>query len=323
MHYTDPPIATMSILSVLQSALLHAFVATFTLVSLPFFLDPPSELLPTLTVDLVDVAPSTNLLEGLPGTTPLDATLGKTLETNEPVAAAAAPSPAPRRGESDEEAEPISEDALALTEASEQLEARPEFGIDTNRDGNGTANVPPPPEKPEHLINRRNRERVLVDLGQQLQNIIGTERQRQVELDEQEQLDDEIEKARQRIRQQTDETERDQVGQAINTDFVSGERLGADVATFLRSHLSNCWHPPATVKGADSLVVDVRVIVNQNRNVEGVVIKDQIRYNTDFAFRRAADAVERAVRECSPLPLPANEYDNWRELNFRFDPRFL
>ena len=323
MYATTPPASTMHIMSVLQSAALHAAIVSFSLVTLPFFLDPPSELLPTLTVDLVDVVPTTNLYEGLPGLTEPDAESTPNPNPDEPVAAATAPAPAPRRGESDEEAEPISEDALALTESVQHLESRPEFGIDTSREGNGTADVPPPPDKPEHLVNRYNRERVLVDLGQQLQNIVGSERQRRSQEQEERELEEEIAEARQRSRIQSGDTVRAQAGQAINTNAVTGGRIGADIATFLRSHISNCWHPPATVKGAETLVVDIHVTVNQNRIVERVAIKDQLRYNTDIAFRRAADAVERAVRDCSPLPLPANEYETWRELNFRFDPRFL
>jgi hypothetical protein len=38
--------------------------------------------------------------------------------------------------------------------------------------------------------------------------------------------------------------------------------------------------------------------------------------------RAAAEAARRAIYECAPYKLPANRYDQWKEINpFHFDPR--
>jgi hypothetical protein len=120
-----------------------------------------------------------------------------------------------------------------------------------------------------------------------------------------------------------DDTVRDNAGQAINTQKRDDGRLGADVITRLKSHIQPCWNPPSAIEGASSLIVDIIVELNEDGEVIKVRIKDILRYNADDAFRLAANAAERAFQQCSPLipPLSPEDYEKWKTLNFRFDPR--
>jgi hypothetical protein len=44
---------------------------------------------------------------------------------------------------------------------------------------------------------------------------------------------------------------------------------------------------------------------------------------SDATFKAAARAAQRAIFDCSPLPLPLDQYEVWKELPFAFDPRFI
>ncbi len=91
----------------------------------------------------------------------------------------------------------------------------------------------------------------------------------------------------------------------------------------LRRQIEQCWSPPIGARDADKLVVEVTIDVNADRTVANADIVDKSRYNTDSFFRAAADAAVRAVRnpKCSPLILPADKFDQWKRIDFTFDPR--
>ncbi len=85
----------------------------------------------------------------------------------------------------------------------------------------------------------------------------------------------------------------------------------------LRAQLNRCWNVPAGAKYAEDLIVDVRIVVNPDRTVQSARVLNQ---RNDPAFIAAADAALRAINTCSPLNLPPNKYDQWKTINFQFDP---
>ncbi|MDR3448669.1 MAG: energy transducer TonB [Alphaproteobacteria bacterium] len=91
----------------------------------------------------------------------------------------------------------------------------------------------------------------------------------------------------------------------------------------LRRQIEQCWNPPIGARDAQSLVVEVVIDVNADKTVANADIVDKGRYNTDSFFRAAADAAVRAVRNprCSPLILPEGKFDQWKRIDFTFDPR--
>ena len=63
--------------------------------------------------------------------------------------------------------------------------------------------------------------------------------------------------------------------------------------------------------------------VSQQRIVQSATVVDQARYNTDTYYRAAADSALRALRDphCTPLDLPPEKYDAWKNLTVTFDPK--
>ena len=103
----------------------------------------------------------------------------------------------------------------------------------------------------------------------------------------------------------------------------TSKRFGASDIYRLQSHLAQCWSPPAGAQNAEKLIVSVRVRADKDGTVTSVQSMDMARFQIDGFYRTAARAAERAVEECSPLPLPAEKYEVWKDFIFDFDPSFL
>ena len=99
--------------------------------------------------------------------------------------------------------------------------------------------------------------------------------------------------------------------------------LGLSDIDRLRAHLSKCWDPPIGAAGSDTLIVDIIVSLDREGRVLSAKVDNKVRFNADRVFKVAAEEAIRATRECSPLPLPPEKYDQWKSFVFVFDPRFL
>jgi outer membrane biosynthesis protein TonB len=123
------------------------------------------------------------------------------------------------------------------------------------------------------------------------------------------------------IGKSTDAKTTDQSGANLGLSFSS--RLTITEEDALRRQIEQCWNPPVGARDAQSLIVEVVIDVNPDRTVANADIVDKSRYASDPFFRAAADAAMRAVRnpKCSPLELAADKYEQWKRIDFTFDPR--
>ena len=102
-----------------------------------------------------------------------------------------------------------------------------------------------------------------------------------------------------------------------------GEQLSMSEMDALRKQIAMCWSIPAGAMDAENLSVEVKIIVNPDRTVKEARIVDTARLNRDAYFRIAAESAIRAIRDprCTPLKLPEDKYEMWKEFTFNFDPR--
>ena len=93
----------------------------------------------------------------------------------------------------------------------------------------------------------------------------------------------------------------------------------------VRLQLRECWIVPAGAKEVANTVVRVAMTMNQDGTVRAAKILDQDRMNADPFYRTVAESALRAVLnpQCSPLALPPEKYDLWRDFVFNFDPRTM
>ena len=99
--------------------------------------------------------------------------------------------------------------------------------------------------------------------------------------------------------------------------------VGIEDIARIQEHVSKCWAPPIGAAGNDTLKVDIFVAVDEQGNVKRAETFDKMRFNLDSYFKASAVAARRAIIECSPLPIPAEKYEQLKEFTFSFDPAFL
>ena len=90
----------------------------------------------------------------------------------------------------------------------------------------------------------------------------------------------------------------------------------------LRSHVAQCWNVPYSANEMNK-IVKLKIFTNPDGSVVKVEILDLISYKKDPIYRAAADSARRAVKDCSPLPLPKNKYDLFKIFTFNFDTSFI
>ena len=96
-----------------------------------------------------------------------------------------------------------------------------------------------------------------------------------------------------------------------------------EMARAIQDQLRNCWRIDPGARGAEDIVVEIKVLLNQDGSVQRVDIVDVVRMVQDGFFRSAAENAKRAISRCSPFRLPLRKYDVWRQLTLRFDPRLM
>lgn len=108
---------------------------------------------------------------------------------------------------------------------------------------------------------------------------------------------------------------------------VKAEELGlvltATQIDLIRQTIRKCWHFPAGLKNAEELAVDIKMELSKDGSVKKAEIVDKSRLNSDPDFRIAAENAYRAVLDpkCSPLPLPPDKYEEWKDLELTFNPK--
>jgi hypothetical protein len=106
--------------------------------------------------------------------------------------------------------------------------------------------------------------------------------------------------------------------------FGQQTAMHADLQDALRSMIRPCWSPQTGAPNAADLVVDFDISLNPDGSVAQapqLTGQSASMVASNTYTRAAADAARRAIIECAPYKLPANQYATWRAFTFHFDPR--
>ncbi len=111
-------------------------------------------------------------------------------------------------------------------------------------------------------------------------------------------------------------------------DFDPTKTITQSEISRVRHQIAACWNigvAGAGVEEAETLAVEVRIVMNPDRTVRDATVADEARMTGDTAFRIAAERALRAIRhpDCRVLNLPDNKYEVWKTFTFNFDPRKL
>jgi hypothetical protein len=104
-------------------------------------------------------------------------------------------------------------------------------------------------------------------------------------------------------------------GQSNGTEMT----MSVNEIDALRAKIAQCWNPPPGGLGADSIIVKLRLQLNQDGSLIGY--PTVANWGGSPFFQAAADSAVRAVYQCQPYDLPADKYAVWRDMILTFDPR--
>jgi outer membrane biosynthesis protein TonB len=104
-------------------------------------------------------------------------------------------------------------------------------------------------------------------------------------------------------------------GQSNGTEMT----MSVNEIDALRAKIAQCWNPPPGGLGADSIIVKLRLQLNQDGSLIGY--PTVANWGGSPFFQAAADSAVRAVYQCQPYDLPAGKYAVWRDMILTFDPR--
>ena len=110
----------------------------------------------------------------------------------------------------------------------------------------------------------------------------------------------------------------------VKQEEVFTEKVAATMTIseidLLRQQLHSCLNLNVGVANLKEIKPVIFIEVNPDRTVKSAKVVNKERL-IDPSFRTAAEAAMRAVNnpDCSPLLLPEDKYDLWKEINFTFD----
>ena len=107
-----------------------------------------------------------------------------------------------------------------------------------------------------------------------------------------------------------------------NLNVTEEKKATASEIDILRNHVRQCWNAPYAANELNK-IINLKIFTNPDGSVVNVQIIDVAFYKKDPVYRAAADSARRAVKDCSPLPLPKNKYDLFKIFTFNFDTSFI
>ncbi|MDR0942729.1 MAG: cell envelope integrity protein TolA [Holosporales bacterium] len=102
-----------------------------------------------------------------------------------------------------------------------------------------------------------------------------------------------------------------------------GDVLTATEVDLIRETIRKCWHFPAGLKNAETLVAHINMELDSDGNVIKAEVVEKERALAEPDFKIAVESAYRAVFDpnCRPLPLPKDKYEEWKNLTLTFDPK--
>ena len=126
------------------------------------------------------------------------------------------------------------------------------------------------------------------------------------------------------LENQDKEFKKEQEASEVKQEEVFTEKVGPTMTIseidLLRQQLHGCLNLNVGVANLKEIKPVIYIEVNPDRTAKSSKVVNKEKLN-DPSFRTAAEAAMRAVNnpDCSPLLLPADKYEQWKEINFTFD----
>ena len=99
-------------------------------------------------------------------------------------------------------------------------------------------------------------------------------------------------------------------------------KLSVTTEYSIQMQYKDCWSPPMGAEyKKNNYLVTVKLDLEKNGRVKSREILERNRMGTDGKYRIFAEAVDRAILKCNPIKnLPPKTYENWSTMILRFNP---
>ena len=100
-------------------------------------------------------------------------------------------------------------------------------------------------------------------------------------------------------------------------------KLSVTTEYAVRHQIYTCWSVPTGLPYSEDLLVTVKLNLEKNGIVKNFEMLDHVRMNTpgEGVFYQIAQSVIRAIRLCNPIKnLPTTSYEKWKTMILRFNP---
>jgi outer membrane biosynthesis protein TonB len=99
-------------------------------------------------------------------------------------------------------------------------------------------------------------------------------------------------------------------------------KLSVTTEYSIQMQYKDCWSPPMGAEyKKNNYLVTVKLDLEKNGRVKSREILERNRMGTDSKYRIFAEAVDRAILKCNPIRnLPPKTYENWSTMILRFNP---
>jgi hypothetical protein len=102
--------------------------------------------------------------------------------------------------------------------------------------------------------------------------------------------------------------------------------MTADLTSMLQSEIYKCWSPPVGAPHPERLIVIFDLFINKDGTVsqQSQLAPDSAETAAKDPYMTAAkQSASRAIYMCQPYKLPADRYNQWSHVTFKFDPRVM
>jgi hypothetical protein len=94
--------------------------------------------------------------------------------------------------------------------------------------------------------------------------------------------------------------------------------LSRDELDSVGAQAKRCWNIPAGWTRPQQVSVTIRFQLNPDGTLRGA--PSVVAFPASALGKAAADSAIRAVAECGPFKLPADKYDEWKDIQLSFEP---
>jgi len=330
----------------LFSVFFHGTIFFATIFALPFVVKKPLELMPIVSVELIQISEKTNI----PYAPKAAKIIEKAKNDNKKLLSEQAPPKEIKKEEKKQVKFDNQKDEIDLSKSKKV--PVPENKQEKVKLEKSEA-VPLPDKKLEKVENKQETEQqpskedkklvVEKEKRKKIENIIENdkvikefakikkplkdEKAKQVSEYEKRDIEDEINKIKGLIAQQVEnlgEVKEKTNGITQSEDkSMKLSKLSVTTEYAVKHQIYTCWSVPVGLPYSEDLLVTVKLNLEKNGIVKNFEMLDHARMNTpgQGTFNQIAQSVIRAIRLCNPIKnLPTTTYEKWKTMILRFNP---